>query len=175
MANIKENVYLNVYDLSNLNECLWNCGLGIYHTGIQIEDNEYSFGGIQGIYVCKPTSIIPLREKILLGQTNINYQKINEIIRDLQNDFYPERYHPTNNNCNHFTNALAKVILNKSIPSYVNRIPYFCSCLSCFITKEIDLDYKERVIKKNDIEANLYQPKKSLKKKESFINEYEFV
>ena len=92
MANIKENVYLNVYDLSNLNECLWNCGLGIYHTGIQIEDNEYSFGGIQGIYVCKPTSIIPLREKILLGQTNINYQKINEIIRDLQNDFYSERY-----------------------------------------------------------------------------------
>lgn len=39
-------VYLNVYDLNpESNASLYNCGLGFYHTGIQLELREYTFGG----------------------------------------------------------------------------------------------------------------------------------
>jgi deubiquitinase DESI2 len=145
-TNMKSEVYINIYDLNNINICLWDFGLGIYHSGIEIDEYEYSFGGIRGIYITKPKSLIPLRQRLLLGTTNKSINEINKIIKDLKHDFYPERYHPTNNNCNHFTNTLSLIILNKKVPNYINRLPYFCSCLSCIIAKNIDLDYKEKNI-----------------------------
>jgi len=139
-------VFLNIYDLNNINNCFWNIGLGLYYSGIEIDGYEYSYCGVKGIYKNNTKSLIPLRQQILLGTTNKSNKSIKEIIEFLQHDYYPERYHPTKNNCNHFTNAFSLMIFNKSVPSYINRIPYFCYCLSYII----DLDYKETYIVSDD-------------------------
>jgi hypothetical protein len=37
-------IYLNVYDLNDNNEILYPWGLGMYHSGVQIGREEYTFG-----------------------------------------------------------------------------------------------------------------------------------
>ena len=161
MNNIKENVYLNIYDLSNFNNCLYDIGLGIYHTSIKIYDYEYNFGSIQGIYKLNKKCLLPLREKILMGYTFKTQAEIELLIKDLEYDFNSNRYHPTNNNCNHFTSAILDILLNKKMPSYVNRLPKFCTCIGCLLPKALDNDYKNDIIctrydnLDNDIESNL--------------------
>ena len=41
-------VILNVYDLSPQNKYTYCCGLGIYHSGVEVYGVEYAFGGKQG-------------------------------------------------------------------------------------------------------------------------------
>ncbi len=54
-------VYLNVYHISKINYMLKFLGLGLFHTTIEIEDIEYSFGSTQddfsGIYINKKNQI----------------------------------------------------------------------------------------------------------------------
>ena len=38
-------VVLNVYDLSPSNKYLYSIGLGFYHSGVEVNGKEYSFGG----------------------------------------------------------------------------------------------------------------------------------
>lgn len=38
-------VVLNVYDLSEQNSWSYWCGIGIFHSGIQVYDVEYAYGG----------------------------------------------------------------------------------------------------------------------------------
>ena len=42
-------------------------------------------------------------------------------------------YHLLLKNCNHFTNDLSLRLLNKPIPSYVNRSAAFTHCMSCTV------------------------------------------
>lgn len=50
-------VYLNVYHITKFNYLLKIMGLGLFHTSIQIEDLEYSYGSTEdnlcGIYIHK--------------------------------------------------------------------------------------------------------------------------
>lgn len=39
-------IYLNVYDLNENNEILFPLGLGMYHSGVQVGNEEYTFGKI---------------------------------------------------------------------------------------------------------------------------------
>ncbi len=41
----REKVFLNVYNLTGINNCLRKCGLGIYHSSIEVYGIEYAFGG----------------------------------------------------------------------------------------------------------------------------------
>jgi len=43
-------IYLNVYDLTQINYYLHSFGIGAYHTGVQIGYQEYSFGYHEGNY-----------------------------------------------------------------------------------------------------------------------------
>ncbi len=43
-------VIVNVYDLNNINEYLWQIGLGAYHSGVEIEGREFSFGAGSGVF-----------------------------------------------------------------------------------------------------------------------------
>ncbi len=50
-------VFLNVYHISKLNHCLKIMGVGLFHTSIEIDEMEYSYGSTQddfsGIYINK--------------------------------------------------------------------------------------------------------------------------
>ena len=64
-------VWLNVYHLTCLNYFLQLIGIGIYHTTIEIESYEYTFGSskedIAGFYINKVgqlSKLLKLKEKI---------------------------------------------------------------------------------------------------------------
>ena len=41
-----EPVYLNIYDLSDQNSWTYWCGVGIFHSGLEVYGVEYAYGGI---------------------------------------------------------------------------------------------------------------------------------
>jgi hypothetical protein len=73
-------VHLNVYDLNpSSNASLYSCGLGFYHSGIQLELKEFTFGqhasDATGVMEVAPKVNHPnFRETILLGVTNYSYR-----------------------------------------------------------------------------------------------------
>jgi hypothetical protein len=52
MTNKGTKIFVNVYDLSN-NDILYPMGLGFYHSGLQIDETEYSFSQ-QGVFGSEP-------------------------------------------------------------------------------------------------------------------------
>lgn len=59
--------------------------------------------------------------------------RFRQIIKDLSNEFTCGKYHMFNNNCNHFTNKFALLLLGKEIPYWILRctdfLGYLCCCL----------------------------------------------
>jgi deubiquitinase DESI2 len=122
-------VYVNVYDLpdqTQVNDRFRSLGLGFYHSGIQIENKEYSFGtgGIQRTAPQLP-DFGRLREQISLGQFFGTQTDLNQVINDLTNNggFGIGSYNIAHRNCNHFSDAFSKALLGESttLPEYINR------------------------------------------------------
>jgi len=140
IENIGEPVILNIYDMHKINNCLWKIGLGIYHSGVEIYGKEYSYNSNNGIFYIKPKSIKgQLRTQILLGKTFKSQIEIEEILNILKEEFTPEKYNNKSNNSNYFSNKFVGKILNKNIPKYLLRNPYFGS-LCCIIPPEFDYE-----------------------------------
>lgn len=57
-----------------------------------------------------------------LGETERTYAEIEAIVDALRIHFQGPDYHIIGQNCNHFSDALAKAVLGRGIPSYVNRL-----------------------------------------------------
>ncbi|XP_060663019.1 deubiquitinase DESI2 [Drosophila nasuta] len=137
----REPVILNVYDLFNVNEFgAARIGLGIFHTGIQVYDKEYTYGGHSysnsGIFEIMPrTAEIELgehfhyRESIQLGYTQFTRDEVMRIVEQLGCQFTGNSYHLTSNNCNHFSDAMSRILCGQQIPKWINRLAYFIDCV----------------------------------------------
>lgn len=132
-------VFVNVYDLHHANNYAWYVGVGIFHSGIEIGDKEYSFGGhdfsYTGVFDIVPRTAYgaKFRETHLLGEVDITPRDLQRIIDELSDEFPGNSYHPLTRNCNTFANELCLRLLKVGIPSYVNRLANMGSALSCFI------------------------------------------
>ena len=135
-------VYLNVYHVAKIiNLILQIFGIGIYHTTLEINDYEYSFGltnkDVAGIFKNNSGELkkkLKLKEKIYLGNTLYDMQTINNILY-LQSPYWMGRtYDPFVKNCNHFTKFFAKIILNNIVnyPLYINRLSKYGMFFSSF-------------------------------------------
>ena len=80
-------VYLNIYHLSFVNFILQIFGIGLYHTTIEVQDLEYSFGStneeVAGIFTNKAGTLstsLRLKETIYLGSTLYNTYTIYKLL-----------------------------------------------------------------------------------------------
>lgn len=136
-------VTLNVYDLHTVNYYLHSIGLGIYHTGIQIYDVEYSFGSHEGsstgVYECQPKTSFPegsFRLSIELGTSTLSPKEIISALDQLKSEYSGKSYNLILRNCNNFSNDVSLKLLGKGIPSYINRLACLGTFVKCLIPKE---------------------------------------
>ncbi|EGC39422.1 hypothetical protein DICPUDRAFT_10731, partial [Dictyostelium purpureum] len=126
-------IYLNIYDLyPKINRIGDHLGLGIYHTGVQINTEnyiaEYCFGchpyDFSGVFLVEPKKAkgFIFRESIYMGEINMIPADLDRLIETIGNEFTGKSYHFLKKNCNSFSNELIKRLINKEIPVYLNRL-----------------------------------------------------
>ena len=131
-------VYLNVYNISGVNYFFQIFGLGIFHTGVEITDREYSFGSTDrdysGVIAIRPGSLgFQVKEKIYLGNTLYNMDEIRYLSTLISFIWRGLTYDPFSKNCNSFTKFFAECLLKSSVnyPNYINRFTLFKTIFSC--------------------------------------------
>lgn len=125
-------ILVNVYDLHDSNTYLYGIGTGFYHTGVQIQDFEYCFSS-HGVVRTRPqdAGLGKFRESIHMGKFHGSMRVIKEIIVQMRKGvFAPGKYNLLRLNCNHFTDALVVNLLDKHIPTWVNRLAEMGSAIS---------------------------------------------
>lgn len=130
-------VLLNVYDLSpEHNAYLYHWGLGAYHSGVEINGVEYTFGSGGGVFEMTPKNAGPdaiFRESIDMGVYEGSSQEFESILNHLRIDFNGSSYNILTRNCNHFADKFLQLVVKKSAPAYVNRLASLGSAVSCLL------------------------------------------
>uniref|UniRef100_A0A2P2HYX2 Desumoylating isopeptidase 2-like n=1 Tax=Hirondellea gigas TaxID=1518452 RepID=A0A2P2HYX2_9CRUS len=132
-------VILNVYDMYWTNEYTSNLGLGVFHSGVEIYNTEFAYGGhpfpISGVFEITPRDAEDLgdqfkfKQSLHLGHTDFTEEEVKRIVAELGREFRGDRYHLMNKNCNHFSTAFTQILVGKEIPTWVNRLAYMSSCV----------------------------------------------
>ncbi|XP_039072049.1 deSI-like protein At4g17486 [Hibiscus syriacus] len=131
-------LYLNVYDLTPINNFLYWFGLGIFHSGIEVHGMEYGFGAHEyptsGVFEVEPRSCpgFIFRRSVLLGSTGMSCSEFRLFMEQLSYKYQGDTYHLIAKNCNHFTDDVCMQLTGKHIPGWVNRLARlgsFCNCL----------------------------------------------
>ncbi|MCO5599495.1 hypothetical protein L7F22_053599 [Adiantum nelumboides] len=124
----KAPIYLNVYDLTTLNNYLYWFGLGIFHSAVEINGIEYAYGAhdmpTSGIFQVEPRSCpgFVFRRSILLGTTELSPPEFWDVMDELAILYTGDSYNLLTKNCNHFTSDLCVRLTKRSSPAWVNRL-----------------------------------------------------
>jgi len=112
-------VILNVYDL--IEQTPICCGF--FHTGVEIMGVEYSFGGGGGCYEIEPKTAPDgkFRESIVMGSIESS-SSVRSALDRIRPDFPGDGYNVIFKNCNDFSTALVRALLNRNIPGWINRL-----------------------------------------------------
>ncbi|XP_020270010.1 deSI-like protein At4g17486 isoform X2 [Asparagus officinalis] len=131
-------VVLNVYDLTPLNKYMYCCGVGIFHSGIEVHGLEYGFGAHEyptsGVFEVEPRTCpgFIYRRSITLGRINMPPHQVRILIEEMASEYHGDTYHLISKNCNHFTDDASLRLTGRSIPAWVNRLAWLgatCNCL----------------------------------------------
>jgi len=131
-------VKVNVYDLMD-NSYGHYFGFGVYHSGIELDGIEYSFGGHDydwtGVYTIEPRAAVGVkyRESVDIGDVVVSPQEMEVLVEELSAKYLGNTYHMLNRNCNHFSNELCERLTGISIPGYINRLAYLGSLVPCVL------------------------------------------
>jgi len=134
-------VLLNVYDLSPANDYLYSVGMGLHHSGIEINGREYSYGSGTGIFEGVPrlAAGATFRCQLEMGSFDGGMKELNNALDELRHNggFGGNNYSLVRRNCNHFCNALLWQLLKRPIPSYINRLANIGDCCSCLLPQQL--------------------------------------
>lgn len=132
-------IYLNVYSISPINYFFQILGLGIFHSGVEVLEREYSFGSTDrdysGVIAIRPGSLgFALKEKIYLGNTLLTPDEIRYLAYLISYIWRGLSYDPFSKNCNFFTKFFSECLLKSSVdfPNYINRFTKFKTLFHCF-------------------------------------------
>ncbi|KAK1303736.1 DeSI-like protein [Acorus calamus] len=137
-GNARADLYLNVYDLTPINDYLYWFGFGIFHSGIEVHGMEYAFGfhefPTSGVFEVEPKSCpgFTYRRSVWLGTTDMSRADFQLFMEQLAGKYHGDMYHLIAKNCNHFTDDVSMLLTGKPIPGWVNRLARlgaFCNCL----------------------------------------------
>ena len=121
----------NVYDLFDANRFAYPCGVGVFHSGIDVFGREYAYGGhpasSSGIF-CTPRFKAPgkvkFRQTLDLGYTDLTLEEVQSLARRMGRKYTGTSYHLLMRNCNHFADEFVFVLTGgrARLPSWVNRL-----------------------------------------------------
>ncbi|KAF8098204.1 hypothetical protein N665_0271s0022 [Sinapis alba] len=138
-------VYLNVYDLTPVNNYLYWFGIGIFHSGIESHDLEYCYGAHEyptsGVYEVEPKNCpgFIFRRSVLLGTTTMSRSDFRSYMEKLSRKYHGDTYHLIAKNCNHFTEEVCLQLTGKPIPGWINRLARVGSFCNCLLPESIQL------------------------------------
>ncbi|KAL9260183.1 DeSI-like protein [Drosera capensis] len=144
-------LYLNVYDLTPLNNYLYWFGLGIFHSGIEVHEKEYAFGAHEyptsGVFEVEPRCCpgFIFRRTILLGSTEMSRAEFRSFMEQFASKYHGDTYHLIGKNCNHFTDEVCLHLTGKSIPGWVNRLARLGSFFNWLLPEHFRIDAVRRV------------------------------
>ncbi|XP_040367761.1 deSI-like protein At4g17486 isoform X2 [Rosa chinensis] len=124
----RAHLYLNVYDLTPVNNYLYWFGFGVFHSGIEVHGMEYGFGAHEypssGVFEVEPRSCpgFIFRRSVLLGSTDMSRTELRSFMEQLSGKYHGDTYHLIAKNCNHFTDEVCLRLTGKPIPGWVNRL-----------------------------------------------------
>ncbi|CAJ0747406.1 6383_t:CDS:10 [Entrophospora sp. SA101] len=128
----QKNTTMDGLDLpkKTITEFGYKCGIGVFHSGVEILGREYNFGGSDD----ECTGIFELPPRV--GPPNVTYsdydkEEIINIIDELSEEWKGNTYQLLTRNCNHFTNELCLKLVGKAAPNWINRAARFGSYFPC--------------------------------------------
>eukprot|EP01063_Lacrimia_lanifica_P014242 TRINITY_DN20876_c0_g1_i1.p1 TRINITY_DN20876_c0_g1~~TRINITY_DN20876_c0_g1_i1.p1 ORF type:complete len:327 (+),score=98.10 TRINITY_DN20876_c0_g1_i1:110-1090(+) len=124
-------VYVNVYNLMppDSNAKFSMLGVGIYHSGVDVYGEEWTFGGSReavapersGIFAVPPKRAVPsLHSSVLVGEVRLTREQVRWIIKGLERTWTMASYQLLSRNCNHFAEEFVAK-LGLPFPSWINR------------------------------------------------------
>ncbi|GAB5358729.1 hypothetical protein AAMO2058_000483700 [Amorphochlora amoebiformis] len=138
-------VYLNVYNILLANHTTVRLlGFGIYHTGVQVHNEEFSYAGHRhtestGLKITNPRDTTWIhdavfREMIPMGRITKNRSEVRAVFESMKGKYFGPSYNVLDRNCNHFTREfLTRLGVDKQFPSYIctasRNAGRFRSCL----------------------------------------------
>ncbi|KAF3592411.1 hypothetical protein DY000_02026748 [Brassica cretica] len=138
-------VYLNVYDLTPVNDYLYWFGIGIFHSGVEAHGMEYCYGAHEysssGVYEVDPKNCpgFIFRRSLLLGTTTMSPSDFRSYMEKLSSKYHGDTYHLIAKNCNHFTQEVCLQLTGKPIPGWINRLARLGSFCNCLLPESIQL------------------------------------
>lgn len=105
-----------------------NIGLGLHHSGIEIQGVEYSYGGNinnsgTGVFQMPPCNVDNATYYCSYNMgVCTDLSKVYSTLEQVRQQFRANEYSLINQNCNHFSDAFCQALLGKRIPAYVNRL-----------------------------------------------------
>ncbi|XP_072984052.1 deSI-like protein At4g17486 [Typha latifolia] len=138
-------VVLNVYDLTPLNNYIFWCGLGIFHSGIEVHGLEYGFGAhdysSSGVFEVEPKKCpgYIYRCSISLGRIDMHPNEFREFMENIAADYHGDTYHLISKNCNHFTDDVSMKLTERGIPGWVNRLAKIGAVCNCLLPESMKI------------------------------------
>jgi hypothetical protein len=129
-------VTLNVYDLQQecqgTNKVLKMVGTGVYHAGVEVYGNEYSYGGSQypgeegtGVYQNEEPRRHPthaFKQSVAMGETLFTEDEVRRLLHTLEDEWQAQDYKLLSHNCCDFSNEFCKRLGVGSVPGWVKSL-----------------------------------------------------
>ncbi|CAM8928815.1 unnamed protein product [Rhodiola kirilowii] len=138
-------VFLNIYDLTPINDYMYWFGFGIFHSGIQVHGMEYGFGAhdfpASGVFEVEPKTCpgFIYRCSVPLGRIKMPPTEFRTFLESMAAEYHGDTYHLISKNCNHFSDDLCWRLTGRHIPGWVNRLAGLGAVCSCLLPESLQL------------------------------------